>query len=89
MYACRQLEGKNECAYDNENKWANGYDRDSLQFIKKIRWKPSGPSAQFEFSLRMSVFTLAIVNLDSNDNVGNGEGQLGMTLLSIWKGNEK
>ena len=36
----------------------------------------------FEF-LRMSVFTLSNVNLDSNYNVGNGGGQLGMALLSI------
>ena len=36
----------------------------------------------------MNVFTLAIVNLGSNDNVGNGGGQLGMTLLSIGKVDE-
>ena len=39
--------------------------------------------------LRMIVFTLATVNLGSNDNVGNGGGQLGMALLSIWKVDDK
>ena len=60
----------------------------SVRMITKINRltvviKPSGPPALFGFSLRRSVFTLAIVNLGSNDNVGNGGGQLGMTLLSI------